>query len=343
MTRESEFDVMRGILVLLVVLGHVIQQIPEVGSSWGKPVSDVLYSFHMPAFVFVSGLCAVKILTFSGVRESLAFVGSRARRTLVPYVVWGGLYLGLRAVLGEHAREPYDLARWPFFFLGYNPDGAMWFLWTLFGASAAGVACAPFLRRGVWARLATVAAVVAVLWLLSDVVGGYAYRAGYAPPIARGVCALWVFTLLFLVGVLFRPAFAALKKRPLALGLLATVATVAFVLCQFGRTAHVLPSFPWFAPSSVCAAFALLSASTLLVRFSAATTKLLSCLGVYAMAIYVLGEPVKVAGRIAVRAVGLSPAPAFVLLFAATLVVPMLLRRFVVSRSRILSLALLGR
>lgn len=50
-------DNLRGILIVLVVFGHAI-------TYYESPIRDYLYqfiySFHMPAFAFVSGLCHPK-------------------------------------------------------------------------------------------------------------------------------------------------------------------------------------------------------------------------------------------------------------------------------------------
>lgn len=48
--RISYIDVFRGLLMLLVVLGHAI------GSS-DDYVNKIILSFHMPAFFFLSGMC----------------------------------------------------------------------------------------------------------------------------------------------------------------------------------------------------------------------------------------------------------------------------------------------
>ncbi len=48
--RISYIDVFRGLLMLLVVLGHAI------GSS-DDYVNKIILSFHMPAFFFLSGIC----------------------------------------------------------------------------------------------------------------------------------------------------------------------------------------------------------------------------------------------------------------------------------------------
>ena len=56
-TRIPWLDVLKGVLIFLVVIGHVMLPINNESPLIGIPY-DVIYAFHMPLFVFVSGLCA---------------------------------------------------------------------------------------------------------------------------------------------------------------------------------------------------------------------------------------------------------------------------------------------
>lgn len=47
-------DSLKGILIVLVVLGHAIQETLKVG-CFENHVWNYIYSFHMPAFMAVSG------------------------------------------------------------------------------------------------------------------------------------------------------------------------------------------------------------------------------------------------------------------------------------------------
>ncbi len=54
--RDSSFDIMKGIAILLVVLGH---SVPDQASASGIAsyplylIRTIIYSFHMPVFFFV--------------------------------------------------------------------------------------------------------------------------------------------------------------------------------------------------------------------------------------------------------------------------------------------------
>lgn len=60
--RNLKIDNMKGVLILLVVIGHIL--LPIQGST--RAVTNLfylIYTFHMPAFVFLSGLFAQHIYT----------------------------------------------------------------------------------------------------------------------------------------------------------------------------------------------------------------------------------------------------------------------------------------
>lgn len=46
--RNPYWDTLKGILIVLVVLGHT-------GTALGEKILSVIYSFHMPLFLFISG------------------------------------------------------------------------------------------------------------------------------------------------------------------------------------------------------------------------------------------------------------------------------------------------
>ena len=45
-TRKKEIDILKGIMIIFVVIGHISNNIPLMDVFW----------FHMPAFFIISGL-----------------------------------------------------------------------------------------------------------------------------------------------------------------------------------------------------------------------------------------------------------------------------------------------
>lgn len=52
--RESYWDNIKGLLILLTVFAHILFQLQD-NSPFINGTVDYIYMFHMPAFVYVSG------------------------------------------------------------------------------------------------------------------------------------------------------------------------------------------------------------------------------------------------------------------------------------------------
>ena len=57
--RIQKWDILKFVLIFLVVFGHVVDTYFDQ-SGWAKSLIVIIYSFHMPVFVFVSGLFSKK-------------------------------------------------------------------------------------------------------------------------------------------------------------------------------------------------------------------------------------------------------------------------------------------
>lgn len=112
-------DVYKGILILSVILGHAIQEVLKVrGMAFEDNFwRNLIYSFHMPAFMAMSGFVA-----YSGMRGGgrIALVIKRFRQLMVPFAIWSiPLFVIYHNV--NHIWE----------YIIY-PNKGYWFLWALF-------------------------------------------------------------------------------------------------------------------------------------------------------------------------------------------------------------------
>ena len=85
--RQSWIDRWKGILILLVVLGHVAGGGANISVKGSESilllVRDIIYLFHMPAFFVLAGICW---------RDSdgwIRFLKRKSFRLLVPYIIFG--------------------------------------------------------------------------------------------------------------------------------------------------------------------------------------------------------------------------------------------------------------
>jgi len=129
--RDSSFDIMKGIAILLVVLGH---SVPDQASASGIAsyplylMRTIIYSFHMPVFFFVAGYF-MHIPLKEGFNK---FVKDKFIRLMVPYFTIGLLYFPFKLALSKFANQQINAQDIWKIFIGVNPDGELWFLYCLF-------------------------------------------------------------------------------------------------------------------------------------------------------------------------------------------------------------------
>jgi fucose 4-O-acetylase-like acetyltransferase len=110
--RYFYFDNARALLVFLVILGHLIEPVMEADPAI-KMLYLVIYSFHVPALVFVSGYFSKNHGRDGKKSEAL-------RRFLIPYFVVQVLLM----IFSRHVIE-YKTSI-------FTPAHAMWYLMSLF-------------------------------------------------------------------------------------------------------------------------------------------------------------------------------------------------------------------
>jgi len=328
--RFVEMDVLKGLLIVLVVVGHLIPQfVAEVSWTGWRVLFFAVYGFHMQAFAFVAGFCSARLLELLDATAGCAFARRRAERLMVPYFVWGGLYFVARLIVPSLGAENYDFSRAWQFLIGYNPDGALWFLWTLFAAT---LIVQGSLRVCSLGRLTAGAVLLCTLALWT--------QPCQALPVAVNMLPLFV--VFFSVGLLVRSHAAAV--RPFLGNLIFGVgAVVVWCLVQ---TLHPLTvmDIPWYLPgvTSVLGTAAFLFLSVRIARSSLCLKTPFVFLSAYAMEIFILAEPVKVVCRMAFRRMGLPVSVSFAIMFVLMLAVPVFLTRYVL-RGKWAQLLLLGK
>lgn len=129
--RVDSLDIMKGIAILLMILGHSLPP-----SGIGGAIHGFIYSFHMPLFFIVSGYFYRKRSPMEQIKKD--FFG-----LLLPYMVFCvvlTIYGLFRDLYGD-ASFPREFVRWfrICFYGSYNPNiqlgnwvGPIWFLIALF-------------------------------------------------------------------------------------------------------------------------------------------------------------------------------------------------------------------
>lgn len=172
--RDYRIDNAKGVLILLVVLGHFLESVQGWSDSLLRGPLTLIYMFHMPAFVFLAGITAKT--------DSL---GRRIANLAVILVLFQVAYMA-----------PTTLIK------GFYPDSPLqphWILWFLL-SMVWWLAALPFIRKIPAPLLVSVAAAVLV---------GALPFAGYALSSSRTL----VFLPFFVAGHLYgRQILGALPR-----------------------------------------------------------------------------------------------------------------------------------
>lgn len=110
--RDSRIDNAKGVLIILVVLGHLIWPVPNKDSG-ADTLYFFIYFFHMPMFALISGY-------LSRAETGRAAVVKNARLLLAPYAVFVVIHWLVQMAAGL---EPYPVLEGHY---------GLWFLLSLF-------------------------------------------------------------------------------------------------------------------------------------------------------------------------------------------------------------------
>lgn len=136
-TRIPELDIMKLVGIVLVVVGHVTRMftpqglIPQADDTGIMDIlTKVIYSFHMPLFVFVSGMTFALIATRRGnYHNIISFMRKKTMRLMIPYFSFAILWV-LPFMVGFGFR---DLKSYFINGICLSLDSRhLWYVWMLF-------------------------------------------------------------------------------------------------------------------------------------------------------------------------------------------------------------------
>ncbi|MBS4217954.1 acyltransferase family protein [Bacillus sp. FJAT-49711] len=113
--RNYYFDNAKFILIFLVVFGHLIQSYID-SNSFFSSLYKLLYTFHMPAFILISGFFA------KGIYEK-GYLKKITKKLIIPYIIFQIIYSIFYFILYSKSMIKIDIL---------NPHWSLWFLISLF-------------------------------------------------------------------------------------------------------------------------------------------------------------------------------------------------------------------
>jgi fucose 4-O-acetylase-like acetyltransferase len=137
-SRNNYLDYLKGLLILFVVYGHTIQYIVFRDNGelfFNDPIFKVIYIFHMPLFMAVSGF-----VSFYSIQNNtlLKTIAKRSRQLIIPIICWAvisksvsyfvtSIYLktstGTESILTFSKLVFFEIL------------GSFWFLWAVFAST----------------------------------------------------------------------------------------------------------------------------------------------------------------------------------------------------------------
>jgi fucose 4-O-acetylase-like acetyltransferase len=296
-------DIARGIGVILVVFGHILDGQLRAGllppGALARWTAYALYTFHMPLFFFLAGLNVSHSLE----RGRDAFLQSKLWTIAYPYFLWSLIQGGVIMSLGRAVNTPVtleDLAAIP-----YRPMAQFWFLYSLMICHLVAAATDAGKRKFVLASLAALSLVAFYL----------------TPTHTRMVLTLYNFPL-YVVGIFVNRAVAAFEPtywRGAILIWLGFAAIVAFAGNESNFDEQAITAIP----ACVLGIFGVIWVSKLMARRGG---EWLAKVGVMSMTIYILHLLAGAGVRFILLRLHFPPMPALYLLIgtAVGVLAPML-------------------
>lgn len=110
--RIALWDNLKFLLIIFVVIGHYTQQFRADNETLQR-IYVFIYSFHMPIFIFVTGLFSKKAVDEKNIKKALPYLTCFFATTLILFIT--------KALLG-----------WAPVFELFSPSGISWYLMSMF-------------------------------------------------------------------------------------------------------------------------------------------------------------------------------------------------------------------
>lgn len=92
MGRRKDIDRAKGLAILFVVFGHIVARQDPASVYWYEPLRRAIYAFHMPFFLYLSGMVAwISGNARGGLTGWPRMAALRAKRLLLPFMLLGAL------------------------------------------------------------------------------------------------------------------------------------------------------------------------------------------------------------------------------------------------------------
>lgn len=125
--RIVSLDIAKAICIILVVIGHYI---PNNSPEWYKLTHDVIYTFHMPLFMFASGYVYIATKKDIGYGN---FLVKKIKRLMVPYLTTSVVVISIKMLTQGNMSVDNPVTWMSYLRMFYLPEAGyfLWFIWAL--------------------------------------------------------------------------------------------------------------------------------------------------------------------------------------------------------------------
>lgn len=118
--RCVELDQLKGLAIILVVLGHVLQYVSFPETYMHLWLYNCIYAFHMPLFFLISGYAVTMAKGWRN-NGNMLLVRKRMMQLLLPFCTWAIIRAFFEPVFVDYLCDVF-----------LHPGRCLWFLWVLF-------------------------------------------------------------------------------------------------------------------------------------------------------------------------------------------------------------------
>jgi fucose 4-O-acetylase-like acetyltransferase len=137
--RLDDIDRAKGLAIILVVLGHVVARNPPPDHMWWTTFKNCIYLFHMPFFMFLSGLIMYySYRPIESMQDYVKYISKKFMRLMPAFILFGVVILIGKVVCSHFMyvdRVPDDLLE-QFMYLLIIPAKSysfmLWYIYVLF-------------------------------------------------------------------------------------------------------------------------------------------------------------------------------------------------------------------
>lgn len=316
----EELDVLKAIGIFLVVVGHAFPDasLPEgIENSVCNLIFNLIYSFHMPLFIVAAGILANYCLK----HNKIVSIIKRAKRLLIPYFVWGIIYIPFRVILAGYSSAIFNWNELWRIVIGHNPYSGLWFLYALFFIGVLQILLIDNTKK------LYISLICSFILLLI----------GKSINIIEPVNWLFLYSFYYLLGIWIKQNYQKVIWILNRKSILFSTGFLFVLLFYINSYMNNLIGIVSITLALSGSAF-VFSLSIFLKNNS-----LLVYIGKFSMDIYILSGPILVALRIVIyRILGVPYILYTIISVIIAFVLPILLSKFIIRRSNILSYFLLG-